>query len=299
MKLAYVLPRYGTEILGGAEQAARFLAESVVEQPGWSVEVFTSCALDAGTFADEYLPGTSEEGGVVIHRFPAAGRSTDFDVRSNAILFGTPQEQRTRGDEWIRAQGPTSEALLAALAETDADLVAFHPYLYHPTVFGMRVVGDRPVILHPAAHDERPITLPLFDEVFGRADGIVFWTRSEQAFANRRFRIGATPQTVLGIGVDPQPADVQSARAALDLGDTPFALCLGRVDRNKGTTLLVEFFAAYKDRHPGPEKLVLAGPIRHAPPPHPEVILAGPVDEATKWGLLGAADVLISPSPLE
>ena len=299
MKLAYVLPRYGAEILGGAEQAARILAESVVQRPGWSVEVFTSCALDAGSFADHYAPGTTVEGGVTVHRFPARGRAEDFDARSTAILFGAPQDQIVRGDEWILAQGPVSDALLDALAAADADLIAFHPYLYHPTVFGMRVIGDRPVLLHPAAHDERPIYLPLFDDVFARADGIVFWTRSEQTFANGRFPIGATPQLVLGIGVDTQVGDPAAARAAIGLGDEPFALCLGRVDISKGTDLLAHFFAAFKDRNPGPEKLVLAGPVRHEPPSHPDIVIAGPVDEDTKWGLLTAADVLISPSPLE
>jgi glycosyltransferase involved in cell wall biosynthesis len=299
MKLAYVLPRYGTEILGGAEQAARTLAEAVVQRPGWSVEVFTTCALDAGTFADDYPPGTTTESGVVVHRFPAKGRDADFDRISNEILFAAPEVQERRSDEWINAQGPVSPELLAALRNSDADLVAFHPYLYHPTVVGIREVGERPVILHPATHDERPIYLPVFDDVFAAADGIVFWTRSEQAFANQRFMIGATPQLVLGIGVEAEPGTPEAAQAALGLGDAPYVLCLGRVDISKGTDLLVSFFAAYKDRNPGPLKLVLAGPVRHAPIAHPDVIVAGPVDAETKWGLLRGADALISPSPLE
>jgi glycosyltransferase involved in cell wall biosynthesis len=299
MKLSYVLPRYGAEIMGGAEQAARVLAESVVAREGWSVEVFTTCAVDAATFASHFPPGTTEEAGVLVHRFPNEGRAPDCDARSEEILFASTDVRRARGDEWIAAQGPVSASLLAALERTDADLVAFHPYLYHPTVAGIRHVGGRPVLLHPAAHREQPIYLPLFDDVFGAADGIVFWTRSEQAFANRRFRIGATPQLVLGVGVDEQPADPARARAALGLGDAPFALCLGRVDTSKGTDFLAEFFQAYKERHPGPERLVFAGPIRHEPISHPDIVIAGPVDEDIKWGLLAAADVLISPSPLE
>ena len=46
MKLAFVTPRYGTEVIGGAETAARMLAERLCVRPGWEVEVLTSCALD-------------------------------------------------------------------------------------------------------------------------------------------------------------------------------------------------------------------------------------------------------------
>ena len=46
VKLAFVTPRYGTEVIGGAETAARMLAERLCQRPDWEVEVLTSCALD-------------------------------------------------------------------------------------------------------------------------------------------------------------------------------------------------------------------------------------------------------------
>jgi glycosyltransferase involved in cell wall biosynthesis len=58
-------------------------------------------------------------------------------------------------------------------------------------------------------------------------------------------------------------------------------------------------FAAYKQRHPGPLRLVFAGPVVEAPDPHPEIDVLGPVGEATKWALLGGAVSLVSPSPWE
>lgn len=299
IKYTFVLPRYGAEILGGAEQAARVLAESIAARPGYSIEVLTTCALDAGTFANAYAPGTTTENGVVVHRFPCTGRAADFDRRSQEILHSSRELMQARSEEWVSAQGPVSTELIDALAETDADLVAFHPYLYHSTVAGIRAVTDRPRVLHPAAHDERPILLPVFDEVFSAADGVVFWSRQEQAFANYRFAIGATPQMVLGIGVTPMPGDVAAAREAVGLDDARYVVCLGRVDTSKGTDLLVGLFDEYKRRFPGPEKLVMAGPVRHLPPAHRDIIVTGAVDDSTKWGLLRGAEVLISPSPLE
>ncbi len=76
-------------------------------------------------------------------------------------------------------------------------------------------------------------------------------------------------------------------------------MCLGRVDRNKGTWLLVELFSAYKQRHPGPLRLVLAGPVVDAPADHPDIDVVGPVSDRQKWELLRGATALVSPSPWE
>ncbi len=66
----------------------------------------------------------------------------------------------------------------------------------------------------------------------------------------------------------------------------PYLLCLGRVDRHKGSSLLASLFAAYKARHPGSLRLVFAGPVVDAPPVHPEIDVVGPVSEEQKWSLL-------------
>ena len=63
--------------------------------------------------------------------------------------------------------------------------------------------------------------------------------------------------------------------------------------------MLGAFFAAYKARHPGPLALVIAGPVSAQPPPHPDVIVTGPVDESDKWELLRGAEVFVQPSPHE
>ena len=69
MKLGFIVPRYGLEVHGGAELAARLLAEHVAARPGWSAEVFTTCAQDAATWQDVYAPGTVSINGVSVHRF--------------------------------------------------------------------------------------------------------------------------------------------------------------------------------------------------------------------------------------
>jgi glycosyltransferase involved in cell wall biosynthesis len=109
-------------------------------------------------------------------------------------------------------------------------------------------------------------------------------------------------QLQLGLGVD-DPDQRTSPRAGRDgptpaAGD-PYLVCLGRVDRHKGTSLLAALFAAYKQRHPGPLRLVLAGPVVEAPGFHPDIDVVGPVTEDEKWALLAGAVALLSPSPWE
>ena len=210
-------------------------------------------------------------------------------------------ESASPADEqrWIDLQGPVNPDVIAAAAGGDADVVVFYPYLYHPTVRGMAAVGKRSV-MHPAAHDEPPLRLPLFREVFAAAGGLVFQTYGERRLAERLFPVATTPQIVMGLGVEEAPGDPVAARGVTGLGENePFLLCVGRVDDGKGTGVLARFFAAYKRRRPGPLKLVLAGPVLDRPPAHPDIVVTGPVDEVAKWGLLRGAQALVSPSPFE
>ncbi|HEX7442515.1 MAG TPA: hypothetical protein VF320_01425, partial [Acidimicrobiales bacterium] len=79
MKLSFVTPRYGTEVIGGAETAARMLAERLCLRPGWEVEVLTSCALDHLTWENTEPAGTSVINGVTVRRFPTASpRTLDY-----------------------------------------------------------------------------------------------------------------------------------------------------------------------------------------------------------------------------
>ena len=296
MKVAYVVPRYGVDVVGGAELGARLLAEHLAAA-GCRVEAYTTCALDARTWADEYREGSVEVNGVIVNRFrSAAGRDPGFDAFSRRVLADPASASPSTARRWIELQGPVCPAALDAAAEAGADVVVFYPYLYWPTVHGVSRLGSRSV-LHPATHDEAPIRLPVFREVFGTAGGLVFQTAGERRLTERLFpAVSASPQAVVGLGVEPEAGEEAEARASLGLGERPYLLCLGRVDAGKGSPLLAEWFAAYKRRRPGPLKLVLAGPVHDRVVEHPDIVVAGIIDERTKWGALRGTEVLVSPS---
>jgi hypothetical protein len=193
VKLAFVVPRYGLEVRGGAELGARMMAEHVSARLGWPVEVFTTCALSASTWADEYPEGTVDINGVTVHRHRSrSGRAAGFDRLSARVLARPSAASGSDERLWIDQQGPVCPALLDAVAASDADVVAFYPYLYHPTVVGLPMVaaaGRAAAIMHPAAHDEAPIHLPVFRSVFGAADGFVFHTWGERRLVERLFPV--------------------------------------------------------------------------------------------------------------
>ena len=307
MRVAYVVPRYGLEVVGGAESAARNLAERLVSARGWEVEVLTTCALDAMSWAEHYAPGTEEINGVAVRRFASeAGRDEGFHPYSGGLLTDVSSATLEQSERWVDLQGPVSAALIAAVAASPADLVVFYPYLYHPTVRGLPLVADR-AVFHPALHDEPPARLPVFPPVFESAAALVFQTYGERALAHRLYRVGAVPQIVLGLGVDEAPGSPDEQRAAvaavrrrLGLGERPYLVSVARYrDHHKGTAELWDHFREYKRRHPGPLALVLAGQVVDEPPADPDVISAGLVSEVDKWALLQGSLALMSSSPFE
>ena len=314
--ITFVVPRYGREIHGGAETGARSLAVGLAADD-WDVQVLTTCALSALTWANQYPARTEIEDGVVVHRFATARtRPGDFDAWSASVLARPGAADRHTALEWIDRQGPDSPGLIDAVASVRDGALALYPCLYQPAVRGA-MVSSAPTVLHPAAHPEPPLGLCVFDELFTSVDALAFHSRAEQRLIAERSAVSAVPQAVVGLPV-PAPGDPlaagamklgeaaegrpavigteESLRRRFDLGEDRIVLCLGRVDPGKGAHALADAFG--RGRFEG-ATLVLAGPGRGRPPSGRGVRSLGPVTDRDKWGLLAAADVLVQPSRLE
>ena len=298
-KVAFVTPRYGPEIMGGAETAVRQLAEHLCALTDWDAEVHTTCALDAITWADVLEPGTTDINGVTVHRHRSAhGRVPDFYGLDGTLRLAPRLATREQGIRWVDYNGPVSPQLVDAVVASDADVVAFSPYLYHPTVAAIGKVRA-PAVFHPAAHDEPALYLPVFRGTFGDADAFCFYTASERTLVERMYHGAERPQIVLGLGVGDSAGAGQPGAELLGVGDRPYVVSVGRVDEHKGSKMLASYFATYKERHPGPLALALVGPVSVDLPPHPDIVVTGAVAEADKWDILRDALVAISPSALE
>jgi hypothetical protein len=71
-RLAFVVPRYGPEIVGGAETLARGFAERLADRV--EVEVLTTCARDHHTWQNVLPCGAERQNGVTVRRFAVSAR---------------------------------------------------------------------------------------------------------------------------------------------------------------------------------------------------------------------------------
>ncbi len=197
-KVAFVTPRYGPEVMGGAETAARQLAEHLTAECGWTVEVFSTCALDHITWDDVLAPGTSVLNGVTVHRFRSdSGRVPEFYELDGRLRSAPAEAGMADARRWLECNGPVTGDLVEALRGTDADVVAFYPYLYYPTVAGMDAVSV-PRVLHPAAHDEPALYLPVFGPTYSGADAICYHTAAERRLVQRVHPVAQIPRSSSG-----------------------------------------------------------------------------------------------------
>ncbi len=299
MKLTFVTPRYGPEVIGGAETAARMLAERMTLRPDWEVEVLTSCALDHLTWENTEPAGTTSVSGVTLRRFPTATPRLLEYFKLDHKLRGSPTTASlAESRRWVALNGPMCPDLVDAVAASDADVIACYPYLFATTVDAIGAARV-PTVLHPAAHDEPALYLKAFRQSFHDIDGVVYHTQAERDLMEHVFAIGAKPQIVLGLGVNDPAGAGRRGGEILGLGDRPYLCYLGRVDEHKGCGMLAEYFAEYKERHPGELALAFVGPVSDKAPEHPDVVVTGTVSEADKWDILADAQVMVSPSAYE
>ena len=300
VRLGLVVPRYGVEVLGGTEHWLRTLCEHLVADRGWEVEVFTTCAVAAETWADSYPPGPAAINGVTVNRFRSrSGRNPEYlhmlpRLRRDAGSFGPDEEA-----EYLRLVGPVCPDAIDAAVSSDCDLVAVTPYLYWPTVQAVPRLGRR-VIFHGAAHDEPELYLPSMRGVFAEVGGFAFNSHSERRLVQSTFDVADRPWSVIGNAVNQGRGDPARAREALGLApDEPFVLCVGRVERSKGSASLVQLWEMYRRRRPSAPRLVLVGPVHDRIDAGEGVIVAGPQPEEEKWGALAGCQLLVVPSAQE
>jgi glycosyltransferase involved in cell wall biosynthesis len=331
VKLAFVVQRYGTEILGGSEYHCRLIAERLAQRH--QVEVLTTCARDYITWQNEYPEGADRVRGVTVRRF-ATAQTRDIAAfnRYSEWIF---HHEHSRDDEmsWLRQQGPWCPALQEYLSHQHAsyDALIFFTYLYAPTVLGLTIAPGRSILV-PTAHDEPAIHLGIYREMFGYPAAIAYNTDVERRFLTTRFPIRALVEETVGCGVDvplgeareqqtrnddllreadtdvrrfddfqPLPAHITGRGAVFRRRHRlhgPMALYGGRIDPGKGCEELIEYFSAYVNEG-GDASLVLMGVKLMKLPDEPFIRFQGLLSERERLQALEAATVVVVPSPYE
>lgn len=305
LRLLFVVQRYGAEVRGGAEQAARTVAERLAER-GHLVEVLTTTARSYVDWSGDLCAGTEVIRGVTVHRLPVdPQRDPDvFNRLNHRVVAAVPPVAVDLEAQWITAQGPSVPELTPWLDAHAArfDVAVFFTYLYATTTDGLPAAARHTATaLVPCAHDEPPLALHVFDRVAHLADSLLFLTPEEAELVLSRFRL-RTPHHLVGLGTElrpPLPDRTASFREDHGLDGHPYLLYVGRIDPSKGTSWLVEQFAALKAAEPSPLKLVLIGEAVAAPDPHPDVLIVTDADDAERNAAMATALALVHPSPFE
>jgi glycosyltransferase involved in cell wall biosynthesis len=305
LRLLVVVQRYGPEVRGGAEHAAREVAERL-GAAGHHVEVLTTTARSYVDWSGDLPCGTEVIEGVTVHRLPVHPlRDPEvFNRLHHRAGSATAPVATDLQREWMQAQGPSVPALAAWLdAEAGRfDVAVFFTYLYATTTVGLPVAARHTAtVLVPCAHDEPPLALHAFDRIAHLADALLFLTPEEAALVRGRFRL-RTPHHVVGLGTElgVAPAgDVAAFRHAHGLDEVPYLLYVGRIDPSKGTSWLVDSFTVLKDSRPSPLRLVLLGEAVVPPVEHPDVVVVTDADDAARDAALAGAVALVHPSPFE
>jgi len=297
-KIAVICQRYGLEVNGGAELYARVLAEQL--SPYYEVEVLTTCAVDYTTWENFYPIGIHDVNGLPIRRFPVdCPRNPERFREVSEKMFADERGNREYEELWIDEQGPYSSEFLRYLSENKDtyDVFLFVTYLYYLTVRGIGLVSDKSILI-PTAHDEPPIYLDVYRDVFTAPRYLVFNTEEERDFVYGLFRNLQTPGGVFGLGIEtPKGIDPQRFREKFGLSN--YVVYVGRIDESKNCKVLFEDFLRYKERNPSSLKLILMGKAVMEVPKHPDIVPLGFVSDEDKFDGMAGAKLLLLPSAFE
>lgn len=244
MRLAFVTPRYGPEILGGAETQVRDYAERLAAA-GHEVEVLTTCVVDHHTWADALPAGESSVAGVRVRRHPVTRpRDHALAARQQPVLDAGLRLGASGERAWVENTG-LSEPLLEAIGATAprVDALLFAPYLFASTVLGAAVRPDRSLVI-PCLHDEAYARFAPVQATLRGVAGLIFNTEAERDLAARL--LGELPaHRVVGEGFEACPrVDGAGFRRRHRIEGDALAYA-GRRERGKNYHLVLEYVTLY------------------------------------------------------
>ncbi|MGH9042174.1 MAG: glycosyltransferase family 4 protein [Acidimicrobiia bacterium] len=297
-RLALVPPRYGEDVVGGAEVVLRQAAHGLAAR-GWDVEILTTCSRDHYTWANEYPAGTSTDGAVTVRRFPVV-RDADraerdrLDRRLTVGLSLDPAEQLTWANGNMRVPDLVHHLVTAG---NSYRAVVFSPYLAWTTLAGVATVPERAVVI-PCLHDEPSAYLEVFRPVLTSPAQVWFMSEPEQRLAQRLGEVA--PHHVTGEGVlVPDSYDPQRFRDKYGL-TRPFVLFAGRREPLKGWNDLLA--GLDRARHLGADLDLVSFGVGWMPPPPAiagRVIDLGYLPQEDVGDAFAAAAAYIQPSAME
>ena len=300
-KIALVNQRYGLEVVGGSERCTRDIAELL--NPHFDVEVLTTCALNYDVWENHYEQGLHSVNGIKVRRFNVDKQRSikGFETVHNKLMT-TPKSDPNIDeleDHWVDEQGPYCPDLVDYIRENEDeyDVFIFVTYIYYHTVRALDIVKNKAILI-PTAHDEPPIYLNIYKNIFNIPKAMGFLTDEERSFVHSQFNNENIPHDVLGYCVN-QYQDVSPSLFKEKNQLDNYIVYVGRVDQSKGCDELCDFFIRYKEENPSNLKLVFIGQVVREIPTHCDIISLGFVSDEDKIDGIAGAQVLVQSSQFE
>ncbi len=319
-KIAIIVQRYGAEVNGGAEVNCRLIAEALAIE--YDVTVLTTCAKEYTTWKPEFSVGEYTENNVTIKRFANEPRGSKAKLRyirhkitsrlwynyllpSKGLrtfaekLFSSIKISENDHNEWLKLQGPYSKTLVDFLSNNSDyfETFIFFSMLYYPTAVGIQYVKKKSILI-PTLHNEKASFYPMYPKVINAAQWLFYGTEIEKQLAERIYDVSHKQNDIVGVGIT-VPKFNETSIATVSI-KTDYILCLGRIDANKGSYELIDYFLKFKKNSNFKNlQLVMVGNASKPLKQFPDVIYTGFVDDYTKHQLLINCKCLIVPSKYE
>lgn len=294
MRLAVIIPRYGPNVIGGAESQGRGFARAASYR-GWDVEIWTSCARSHYTWENEFPPCRERDDRVIVRRFPidhwqpeAVGPLDQRLQREGRLLL----DDEIR---WLEA-GAHSMSLYEHVQRwsPEFDVVLCLPYASPLVQAAAWLVRGASLILWPCLHDEPYAYMEIVRHLLEAADGIMFLSPEERDLAMRRIGYDLPHFGVVGGGIHTTDFSDQPGSGIVNRHGLRI-LYVGRLERGKNLGLLYSCMQEYHRIRPDSRLQVIGkGPLQ--PPDGPGFEYLGFVSEKRKAELLASATVLCQPS---
>ena len=305
-KLAIVVQRCHESVVGGSESLAWQWAQLLKND--YQVEILTTTAVDAVTWANALSPGIEQRDGLSIQRFKVDQGRTPYWHALHSLLLKRFEQVRGRTnlpaqkpsipwsmalqEEFIYRQGPYCADMMDFLRRRSCDYsaIVFITYLFPTTYFGMQQVPRDRCLLLPTLHDEAPAHLCAYKYMTRRARMLLWNTPAEQSLGAELW--GELPGRLVGMGINCR--EYAPAQPGY-----PYLLYSGRIDTFKGSWELVEYFSRYKREYPSDLRLILTGKDEMGLPIKPDIEFRGFVSEDEKFQLMAGALLFVMSSPHE
>jgi glycosyltransferase involved in cell wall biosynthesis len=272
MKILHIVQGYSPAI-GGTEYLIQKISETLTQQFGDEVTVFTSNCYNGEGFWNPRLPkmetGVSEINGVKIHRFPVRSRLSQSIRPIQKIFF----QLHLPYNDWLRTYfgGPIIPNLSQHIADFPADVVAASsfPLLHMFDALKGAKKSNKALVFHGGIHpqdiwgfDRKNIT-----KAVQQTDVYLANTDFEKNYLADK-GIDRNKIRTVGCGVDPQDfagIDKYQARKHLHLPlEAQIVGYIGQIGLHKGIDTLIKAMQIVWESHPKTLLLIAGGKALYA-----------------------------------